>query len=66
VLSACGSELEQEFAFGAVRQLFEPLLADPAERERLAAAALAAARGPYSWDAIGARTLDLYRRLGAG
>jgi glycosyltransferase involved in cell wall biosynthesis len=39
------------------------LLADPAERERLGEAAADAARGPYSWDAIGARTIALYRRL---
>ena len=28
-LSARGTELEQEFAYGAVRQLFEPLRTDP-------------------------------------
>ena len=33
VLSASGSELEQEFAFGAMRQLFEPVLAN-ADDER--------------------------------
>ena len=42
------------------------LVARPAERERLGAAALAAAQGPYSWDEVARRTLDLYRRLGAG
>jgi DNA-binding CsgD family transcriptional regulator len=46
VLSARGGELEHEFAYGIVRQLFEPLLmrATPAEREELfsGAAALAA------------------------
>jgi hypothetical protein len=50
VLSACGSELEQEFGFGAVRQLFEPVVAnvdEPRQRAlfegaaRLAAPALA-------------------------
>lgn len=41
------------------------LLADPAARERLAAAARAAAAGPYAWDAIAARHLALYRALGA-
>ena len=41
------------------------LVAQPAQRERMAAAALAAARGPYSWDEVARRTLDLYRRLGA-
>lgn len=42
------------------------LLGDPAARARLAAAARAAAAGPYSWDAIAARTLALYRALVAG
>jgi class 3 adenylate cyclase len=36
VLSARGSELEQEFSFGAVRQLFEPLLAAATPEERAA------------------------------
>ena len=35
----------------------------PASAERLAAAALAAARGPYSWDAAARATLALYERL---
>lgn len=39
------------------------LLADPAERERLAAGARAAASGPYSWEAIADQTLALYRGL---
>lgn len=39
------------------------LLADPAARERLAAAARAAAAGPYAWSAIADRTLALYRSL---
>jgi glycosyltransferase involved in cell wall biosynthesis len=39
------------------------LLADPATRERLAAAASAAAAGPYAWDAIAAQHLALYRQL---
>ena len=30
MLAARGSELEREFPFGVVRQLFEPALADPA------------------------------------
>ena len=34
VLSARGGELEQEFAFGLVRQLFEPLLATAPAEER--------------------------------
>jgi glycosyltransferase involved in cell wall biosynthesis len=39
------------------------LLEDPAERARLAAAAHAAAAGPYSWEAAAERTLTLYRSL---
>jgi len=39
------------------------LLADPDERARLAAAARAAAGGPWSWDAIAARHVELYREL---
>src|SRR6266508_117634 len=33
-LRARGSELEREFAFGVVRQLFEPVLADSSESRR--------------------------------
>ena len=44
VLAAHGSDLEREFPFGVVRQLFEPLLADAAHRSRLLADAAAAAR----------------------
>ena len=39
VLSARGSQLEQSFGFGAVRQLFEPCLGDPARRDELLAGA---------------------------
>jgi glycosyltransferase involved in cell wall biosynthesis len=39
------------------------LVTDPARRERLADAALAAARGPYSWDAAAQATLALYARV---
>lgn len=39
------------------------LLGDDAERERLAAGALAAAEGRYSWRRIGAATMELYGRL---
>ncbi|MEU7870924.1 BTAD domain-containing putative transcriptional regulator [Dactylosporangium sp. NPDC049140] len=42
-LTARGSQLEKEFGFGAARQLFEALLTDPAERERLLAGAAASA-----------------------
>ncbi len=43
VLTARGSALEREFAFGVVRQLFEPVLGSPADRERLLAGAAASA-----------------------
>jgi DNA-binding CsgD family transcriptional regulator len=45
VLAARGSDLERELPFGVVRQLFEPVLVDPAERARwLSGSAAAAAR----------------------
>ena len=44
VLSARGTELEREFPYGAVRQLFEPLRADPDVWERAFAGAAAGAR----------------------
>jgi DNA-binding CsgD family transcriptional regulator len=43
VLVGRGAHIEREFPFGVVRQLFEPLLADPRERERLLAGAAAPA-----------------------
>ena len=49
----------------ALREALERLLADPGEREALAARATAAAAGPYSWDEAGRRTLALYERLTA-
>src|SRR5438128_2525512 len=47
VLRARGGELEREYAFGVMRQLFEPILttADPGGRERL----LAGAAAPADW-----------------
>ncbi len=42
------------------------LLADRAARERLGAAALAAAGGPYSWDAVARAHLELYGSLRGG
>jgi glycosyltransferase involved in cell wall biosynthesis len=47
----------------ALAEALTELTADPEARERLAAAARAAAAGPYSWDAIAAQTLALYRDL---
>ncbi len=48
---------------GPLAIAIQELVSDPGGRERLAAAAAAAAAGPYSWDAIGERTLALYREL---
>jgi glycosyltransferase involved in cell wall biosynthesis len=42
------------------------LLADPAARASMSAAAQAAAAGPYSWAAAAARTLELYEALLSG
>src|SRR5688500_2309508 len=43
-LAAHGSHLERDFPFGVVRQLFEPALADPGERDRLLGSAASSAR----------------------
>jgi glycosyltransferase involved in cell wall biosynthesis len=47
----------------ALARALSELVADLAARERLATAAREAAAGPYSWDAIAARTLVLYEEL---
>jgi len=47
VLSARGGELEREFAFGVVRQLFEPALADSDARTRLLVGAAAPASAVF-------------------
>jgi DNA-binding CsgD family transcriptional regulator len=47
VLAAAGSALERQFTFGTVRQLFDPLLADPAERKRVLAGAAAGATSVF-------------------
>jgi glycosyltransferase involved in cell wall biosynthesis len=39
------------------------LIADPAERRRLEELAVAAARGPYSWDRIAEQTTAVYERV---
>jgi glycosyltransferase involved in cell wall biosynthesis len=44
----------------ALSQAIGELLADPAERERLAERSRAAAAGPYSWDSVAQRTLAVY------
>ena len=45
VLSARCSQLEHDFSFGAVRQLFESVAHDPAQRDRLLAGAAAPVEG---------------------
>ncbi|HKT83101.1 MAG TPA: glycosyltransferase family 4 protein [Solirubrobacterales bacterium] len=47
----------------ALATALNELVADTAARDQLAAAAQAAAAGPYSWDAIAAQTLSLYEDL---
>ena len=47
----------------ALAAAISELLRDDHARERLAAAALAAAAGPYSWDAVAERTISLYEEL---
>jgi glycosyltransferase involved in cell wall biosynthesis len=47
----------------SLAEVLGELVADPEGRDRLASAARAAAEGPYSWDAIAARTMDLYSEL---
>lgn len=47
----------------ALAAALRALLVDRRQRERLAAAARAAVDGEFGWDAIAARTLDLYRLL---
>ncbi len=47
----------------ALGEALAGLVSDPAGRERLAGAALAAARGPYSWEAAAQATLALYERV---
>ena len=47
VLTARGGELERDFPFGVVRQLFEPRLADEAVRERVLGGAAGAAAAVF-------------------
>ena len=48
---------------GALAEAISALLADPAERERLAERARAAAAGPYSWDSVAGRTMAVYEEV---
>ncbi len=47
----------------ALRDALQWLIDDPPARARLGEAALAAARGPYSWASAAQQTLELYRSL---
>jgi glycosyltransferase involved in cell wall biosynthesis len=47
----------------ALRAALAELVAEPEQRVRLSAAALAAAEGPYSWDAAARATLTLYEGI---
>ena len=47
----------------ALAAALNELLADRIARERLAEAAARAAAGAYSWDAVAAQTMALYRGL---
>jgi glycosyltransferase involved in cell wall biosynthesis len=47
----------------ALARTLSELVEQPAQRDDLARAAAEAAAGPYSWDAIGLQTLNLYERL---
>lgn len=49
----------------ALRDALQELLSDPGALTAMAERARAAASGPYSWDAVARRTLDLYRSLTA-
>ena len=53
ILAARGSELEREFAYGVVRQLFEPELADPKTRKRAFEGGAEAARAVFEAPAAG-------------
>ena len=63
-LSARGSELEREFAFGVARQLFEPVIASssPAARKRLLAGAARLA-APIVWLGDAEDEADAFARL---
>jgi glycosyltransferase involved in cell wall biosynthesis len=49
----------------ALAAQLQELIDAPAERERLAQAAAAAASGPYSWEVVARQTMELYSELAA-
>jgi glycosyltransferase involved in cell wall biosynthesis len=61
---AGGAELVPPGDPSALRDALAGLLGDRDRRERLAAAARAAADGPYSWREAAQRTVEVYRRVG--
>jgi glycosyltransferase involved in cell wall biosynthesis len=63
VAAAGAAELVPPADPAALHAALQGLLADPVARERLSAGAGAAAAGPYAWDAIAQRHLDLYATL---
>lgn len=58
---ARGSEMEREFGFGVVRQLFEPVLRDAARRARLLNGSAASAALVFDTNAHSAITVDALR-----
>jgi DNA-binding CsgD family transcriptional regulator len=60
VLRARGGEYERDFAYGVVRQLFEPLLADPAKRDALLSGDAAAAAPIFEPGSDGDAPADPY------
>lgn len=67
VLCARGGELEREFPFGVVRQLFEPRLASASDEERsMLLAGAARLCGPLVSHELSDETLGLRATLGAG
>jgi glycosyltransferase involved in cell wall biosynthesis len=63
VAAAGAAELVPPGDAGALHDALVRLLADPARRDSLAAAAREAAATTYAWDAIAERTLALYEHL---
>jgi len=63
VAAGGAAELAPPGDAAALHSALARLLADPAARRRLSAAAREAAAGPYSWDAIAAQHLALYETL---
>jgi glycosyltransferase involved in cell wall biosynthesis len=63
-LAATGAaQLVQPDDPAGLHEALAELVRNPSERDRLAAAARAAAAGPYAWDEAARRTIEIYRRL---